>query len=644
MKKRRTIFRTVIMIILPLIIIAEAMVLILAHNYVSKMTYENYENDIENAAKVANELLEFCALKNAEDGILNSVVLSHLCEQLDLPYLYVIEVDEQQSTIKYLCIGTGEGASKEFIDSRHIGDVIPAEINEYIRSALAGKKDHNIEHISNRFGDTLTCYIRRTGEYATNEIVAAEISVDSVMAKLNRVFSFVALITILFTVSQLVILAFIIHRKVQKPAHIISQKMNSFVHDRKEGFEKLEVKGSREFAEMAESFNSMAEEIDRYLNELSKLNRQKAELHIARKIQKGLLEPTEFECLSARINACMLPARDVGGDLYDYIELDNGKICVVIADVSGKGVSAALFMSRAITLLHQYAEAGMSPGKILQEYNNHLADHNPNMLFITTFVAIYDPEANELTYANAGHNPPFIISDSLQRLDGELGMAAGIFKDEAYIEHTVRVGLGDRLFLYTDGVTEAKSLDGKLFSDKALEEILTGLTGSADEEPIQSVSEHLKEFTDGAEQADDITMLTLKILPHTCQRLRLEAKTENLTAIFQAVAQLDLPEETKSQLKFMAEEMFVNICSYAYPDDDGTAEVIIETDKKQAVLTFIDSGLQFDPTQDIPDMESYDIDNRIGGLGRFLTFSFADGYSYKRGAEKNVLRIIKKLH
>ena len=643
MKKKKSIFWTTILIILPLIIITDVIVLFGAHSFVSDMIYENYESDIQNAAEVTNVMFEDCDLKKERQARIDSEELCDLCTMLELPYIYVLEIDEKASTIKYLAIGTGEGASEEFLETRHIGDVVPTNSIDFYHAILNDTAETNIRHVDNKFDNTLIYYIRRTGGTAKNEVIAAEVSIAAVKHSLNRIFGTVVLIIFFFTLVIFGILALIIHNRIQKPAKLISQKMISFVHDRQKGFEKLEIKGSKEFSDMADAFNAMAQEIDLYLEEISEMNRQKAELHIARDIQKGLLEPPEHDCGTAQIKAFMLPARDVGGDLYDYLVLKDGKVCVIIADVSGKGISAALFMSRSITLIHQYAESGMSPSKILFEFNNHLAARNPNFLFITTFVGIFDPRTNELIYANAGHNFPYIISDKLIKLDGEQGTAAGIYEDQTYPEHTANMKVGDLLFLYTDGVTEAKSKDGGFFSDEALEKILTEITSSADKDAIPSVLDSLRAFSEGAKQADDITMLELKIEPHTSQKLHLTAEKKNLTAIYETITGLPLSDDLKSQLRFMAEEMFINICSYAYPDGAGTADIIIETDTKQATLTFIDTGIPFDPTQDIPDIEEYDIENAIGGLGRFLSFSYADAYSYRHDDDKNILTITKRI-
>ena len=208
----------------------------------------------------------------------------------------------------------------------------------------------------------------------------------------RRIFLYVVLSSVLIVF----LISFIIYqRMITKPLRKISHKMSAFLDDRGEDFKPLVIKGKNELSEMADSFNTMAQEIGSYIENISELNREKAmqetELNIARNIQMGFLEPADFESIYANIHATMLPAKDVGGDLYDYQVLSNGNICIIIADVSGKGVSAALFMANAITLLRHAAESGLSPDRIMTKYNDHLAKHNPNMMFITTFIGIYHP-------------------------------------------------------------------------------------------------------------------------------------------------------------------------------------------------------------------------------------------------------------
>ena len=392
----------------------------------------------------------------------------------------------------------------------------------------------------------------------------------------------------------------------------------------------------------------MAEEIDTYIKDIDLLTREKhtqdAELEIARNIQMGLLKPSDYCDDNVKVNAYMMAAKNVGGDYYDYQLLDNGMLYFAIADVSGKGISAALFMARAITLLHQYALLGYSPAKMLSSYNDTLAEQNPNGLFITTFAALYNPVTNELTYSNAGHNIPYVISDTLIPLDGAQSMAAGIFKGEDYSEQTLKLKPNDVVFLYTDGVNEAENKRGEFFGTEALENELRRCIGKTSKSNTSNlVLNAVEAFTEDAEQNDDITVLTVFIESKPAIRsIKLTAVTENLPQIDKLINDDTLiPDSVKPELLVIAEEIFVNICSYAYTDRKGEAEIELKIFPDKVELTFYDGGSPFDPTKDTIDIETYDHDNSIGGLGRFLAFELADDYSYTYSNGMNTLRIEK---
>ncbi len=421
--------------------------------------------------------------------------------------------------------------------------------------------------------------------------------------------------------------------------------MSAFVRDRNQEFEPLMIREHDEFAQMAEAFNSMASEIDHYIEDISQLNREKSmqetELNIAREIQKGFLEPSSFQNDSVEIHACMLPAKDVGGDLYDYRILNDGSVCVIVADVSGKGVSAALFTANAITMLRQYAEAGLSPCRMMYEDNNHLANHNPNMMFITTFIGIYYPETGELVYFNSGHNPPYILSDGLMEVESMCETAAGLFDDVQYTERRLKMKPGDTLFLHIDGVTEAQREDNTLFGEERLREILSGHLHQSGDEILHAVLDSVKAFSGEAEQSDDITILTLTIPEIRRYVLKLDARSDHLPIINRQISLLDLEKHAQDVLRLIAEEMFVNICNYAYADGNGHVEVITEQNRQKITLTFIDRGIPFDPTKDVLDINEYDMENESGGMGRFITFELADDYSYQYKDGKNILTMIK---
>ena len=508
------------------------------------------------------------------------------------------------------------------------------------------------------FDDSLICYYpvneiynykkHKMGKNKNPFIIGTEISFSSVMADTQKKFKGTAVYEVGFTFIMIVAIFLILHFRINGPVKTISNRMKHFVSDRDKGFEKLKVKGKDELAEMSRSFNTMAEEIDNYIEDIGVLTKEKhtqeAELDIARRIQTGLLKPPQYKNDSISINACMHAAKNVGGDLYDYEILDDGRVFIAVADVSGKGISAALFMSRAITLRHQYALHGYSPAQMLFEFNNTLAERNPNGLFITAFAAIYNPETGELRYSNAGHNRPYIISDKLIMLDEPAGIAAGLFLDNEYEQGTILLKPDDVVFLYTDGVNEAANRSEKMFGTETLENVLKNYIGNMTDSISDDVLEAVREFSDGAVQSDDITILAMRVGQQPIKRTITEkADVKNFVAVYNMIyTEQSFSDDMKAQLRLIAEEIFVNICSYAYGDSKGDITVELDIHPDRATLTFVDSGRKFDPTADVIDIDDYDHDNSIGGLGRFLAFEIADDYSYKYENNKNILTITKK--
>lgn len=648
---KHSVFWKIILGLLIFVSISEGIFLFFLYRYTYNEAVEHATSNIKYAASMSALAFEAFDADDVNKKGEGASFLNDLCQGLNITYLYIVKPDVETKSELYLVTGYGEDASDEFKYNRYPGYLAEGKLrNEQIR-ALNGESEVMLHEV-NQYDDTLICYTpvkryysSKTQSYVNKieNIVCAEVSVTSIMKDFNnsynRLIIHIISITLLFMFLTVVILYF----RVSKPLKLISKRMKEFVSQRDKGFEKLPVKGKDELAEMSDSFNTMAEEIDRYISDLSEMNLQKAELNIARTIQMGLLEPESFCNENFSLSVSMMTAKDVGGDLYDYHVLENGKVFVTIGDVSGKGITAAMFMSRAITLLNQYARLGYSPGRILYEYNNSLAEHNPKMMFITTFVAVYDPETGELTYSNAGHNYPFILSDTLKVLDGKHGPASGIFKDSEYPEHSVKMKNGDMLYMYTDGVTEAQNKNGSFFEEEKLQKLLNDNRGSEPENLLKTILDEIHTFADGAEQADDITMLSLKIRDKNTNRICVEAKKENLAEINKLLNSLDVSDELRFQLDLIAEEVFVNICSYSYPGTTGSVEFEVEVDDNDVIMTFTDSGIPFDSSKDIINIDEYDKERAVGGLGRFLVFSVADDHSYQRVKDKNVLKLIKHI-
>ncbi|WP_231755205.1 SpoIIE family protein phosphatase [Bordetella sp. N] len=258
----------------------------------------------------------------------------------------------------------------------------------------------------------------------------------------------------------------------------------------------------------------LRENIARLMQEASTRERYESELNIARVIQTGLLPvpPTADNLLNGTdLYALMLPAKEVGGDLYDYFMLPDDRVCVAIGDCSDKGVPAALFMAITRTLIRATAEDETDPARMLQRINNRLAENNPNMMFVTLLLGVLDLRSGQLSWANAGHPPPAIIdADGQARLlTDRSGPACGVIENTVYRPLTTQLRRGEVLVGYTDGVTEATGPDGALYSEKRLLARLCCPVKSSAGLALGIVQD-LKQYAGGAEQSDDITLIVIR--------------------------------------------------------------------------------------------------------------------------------------
>ncbi len=652
---RKSVFFKLALFIIPVVLAVEIAQLYTEYRTIYNSNYENCERMIKSAAETTSDIFLYFDLNSKDDAETYSKELDKLCNLWGVTYLFAVEPYVETRSEKYLAIGFGKDATEKAKKTRYPGVYVEGTLSDAQIKALKGDKSLTIIHEKNELDDTLICYRvvdkffdTKKGAYVKADIpilIGAEVSFTGVMETFEERFNSIIIFDLIFTFLLTLSIFIVFYLRIHGPIKKISTRMKNFVSDRDKGVEKLKVKGNDELTEMSRSFNLMTEEIDNYIKDIDNLTKEKhtqsAELNIAKKIQTGLLMPPRYKNKGVSINAIMVAAKNIGGDLYDYKILDDGKIFIAIADVSGKGISAALFMARAITLLHQYALLGYSPSKMLEVYNNTLAESNPNGLFITTFVAIYDPETHKLTYSNAGHNLPYIISDKLIKLDDSTNVAAGIFTDNEYDQNTIILKPGDVLFLYTDGVNEAANTSKEFFGTKRLEKELEKHINKENNTVSEDIFEAVSEFSDGAVQNDDITILTMRVEKTNSKELTLKAEAQNLSEIVKMIySEESLSKDIKSQLRLIAEEIFINICSYAY-NNSGDVTVRLDVLNDQATLTFIDSGKPFDTTADVLDINEYDHENSIGGLGRFIAFEIADDYSYVYKDNKNILKVTK---
>ena len=278
----------------------------------------------------------------------------------------------------------------------------------------------------------------------------------------------------------------------------------------------VDVRSHEEFAALSDDINSTVDTLKRYIADAEA--RIDAELAFAKAIQHSAL-PSVFPPFPNRkefdIRACMHTAKEVGGDFYDFYFVDKNTLAFLIADVSGKGIPAAMFMMTAKTLLKSYAESGMGVAEVLTQANNKLCESNDAGMFVTVWMGYLNTKTGEVTYANAGHNPPFIrhADGRVDVVKSRPGLVLAGMEGIRYRTNTVQLKPGDLLYLYTDGVTEATDAENNLFGEARLQAVLQQKMSGDIQTVCTQVKEDVDRFVGEAPQFDDITMLALTYAP-----------------------------------------------------------------------------------------------------------------------------------
>jgi len=388
-------------------------------------------------------------------------------------------------------------------------------------------------------------------------------------------------------------------------------------------------------------------------------DRMQQELNVGRDIQMSML-PVDFPPYPDRkefsIHALLKPAREVGGDFYDFFFVSDDEICLVLGDVSGKGVPAALFMAVTKTMIKTQAADDSSPASIVTRVNEELSADNPACMFVTLFVAIVNVRSGELRFTNAGHNPPYILrhDGKLDCLDQRHGPIIGAVEGVAYREDQIEIGEKDTLLLFTDGVTEAMDTSNQLYSEARLEEFLKK-SDNTPEQLTVAVLDAVEQFATGAEQADDITILAFRIEQATekvrVDELHLVAAT-NLTEIERINTEFTTFAEEHGFAAGIAQKVCIvfddllnNIISYGFSDDEEhQINIDVSVTSEQLVVTVADDGMPFNPFDRVGPDTSLSLEERdIGGLGVLLVTELMDQCSYQRRRDRNVVTLVMNL-
>ena len=381
-----------------------------------------------------------------------------------------------------------------------------------------------------------------------------------------------------------------------------------------------------------------------------KNQRMESELMIASAIQTAMLPkifPPFVDRSDLNLYGMVDPAKEIGGDLYDFYVRHN-KLFFCVGDVSGKGVPAALVMAMTRSLFRSVSSREERPDHIMTQMNRDFAEQNTQMMFLTLFLGVLDCETGQLDYCNAGHNAPVIMTHGAWRMLKVLpNLPLGIEPDCTFKSQHVQLHYGDMLFLYTDGLTEAENSMHEQFGDQRMLKTLTdaaanGLmaNGYSPRHLVEMMKAGVETFVNGAEQSDDLTMLAIR---YQIPALVMRNDIEQIPTLAEWLEGLDIPAELKMPINLALEEAVSNVMLYAYPNNHG--QVFLEFNRTdRLVFTLTDNGIPFDPTKQKEADTTLSAEERpIGGLGIFLVRQIMDDMQYERVDGKNILTLYKKI-
>ena len=408
----------------------------------------------------------------------------------------------------------------------------------------------------------------------------------------------------------------------------------------------------RRFAKDEEKLRSQALEQERMAGEL----------HIANNIQQTLL-PEEDGAMKdiddVQVEGRLIPAKAVGGDLYNAFVRD-GKLFFCIGDVSGKGIPSALIMAIMQALFRNIASREDNPSHIMKRLNETACRNNKANIFVTLFVGVLDLPTGHLRYCNAGHELPIMIRTQnskaeISNLEAKPNLPVGLFEDFEYEMQTMQMQPGSALFLYTDGLTEARNAKGKLFGRDRVGQMIAEAGTTNPKQLVETTIGCWQKFIGETEQSDDLTLLALSYTPLQEQSIMGEGITlkndvrevEKLGSFVKQVAEsLSLDKSLTGKLRLAVEETVVNVMEYAYPQGT-TGDVNIRATSNGRRLKFIisDSGIPFNPTEVTAADTTLSAEERpIGGLGILLVRELMDSINYERIDGQNVLTLTKSIH
>ena len=481
---------------------------------------------------------------------------------------------------------------------------------------------------------------------------------DAMLGGMTRELAMALVISVLIVL----VIGIILSQTISKPIRELTRDVSFFGGGAYDS--RITVGGTDEIGILAGVFNQMADDIVKNIGEIAtaaaERERIDGELRIAGQVQQDMLPDVTrslVDCPGIEMYACVEPALEMGGDLYDvfFIDADSRKLCEVVADVSGHGMAAAMFMVMAKTLIRNFMLSGLDPAESLRQANMRLCEDNAGNMFVTVQISVTDLGSGECLWAQAGHNPVAYCpaGGQFDFIESEATSPLGFFPDSSYPLHVCRLSPGDMRFQYTDGVSEAIDAAYNEWGEAALLATLNENRHLSCVELVGRVQDSVARHRKGALQSDDITVLVTRYKEFAASAANFTVKNNlgELKRIFEELSQAALyfgiSEGLKDKLGLCMDEIFSNIIKFAY-DDDAEHVISLSFDvdalRGQFVISVVDDGKAFDPREARqPDLGPNLMEREIGGLGLFIVSNIVSSMEYRRLNGKNHLTLRKDI-
>lgn len=583
--------------------------------------------------------------------------LENLRYYLEANYIYIAAL-ENGTDLTYVFDADNPNDAYEPFALGDTGSINPEFTEDAILIVTQGIRSDNYFYSESEFGYNTSAIVP---VYDSNNTIVAIIGVEFSMQNLYDMLS--EYVLTVFTLTPIIIFILIaifslyVTRKIIIPIENIEKASTEFMEAKEVSTVSLDkVTTHDELENLAKAVKQMQIDTLHYIDNIQAVTSERerigAELNIAKNIQEDMLPavfPKSPEIPFIKLYASMTPAKEVGGDFYDFFDIDGDNIGLVIADVSGKGIAAALFMVIAKTLLKNAAQSGLSPKEIFEKVNDELCEHNRAEMFVTAWLGIFNTKTGHITAVNAGHEYPVI-----KRKGGEFelfkdrhGFVLAGMEHMKYRQYEMDIYDGDTLFLYTDGVPEATNSKNELYGLTRMLEKLNECGSDEPKELLEFILEDAMKFTGSADQFDDITMLSVtksdsNIIFGDKDFIPSESDVTAVTEFVQEIIQKSEVSKTiQNKIAIVIDEIYSNILYYSGADKTS---VSCNVTHDKITITFRDNGKQYNPLEKADADTSLSADEReLGGLGILIVKKTMDHMKYKYLNGQNILMLEKTL-